>query len=92
MIVGYYFTEYDDINNDSEILIVLYMIKFPFYLIVIYYTFLTYRELKGIYIDYIQASIRAESHETARILDQNRNRTTLQGQNDPFEGTGYKLG
>jgi hypothetical protein len=52
-LVGSYFST-EDPSDDDTIYVILYMAVFPFYLVVIFYNFLAYRELKGLFIENIE--------------------------------------
>mmetsp|Transcript_19616 Transcript_19616/g.36085 ORF Transcript_19616/g.36085 Transcript_19616/m.36085 type:complete len:133 (-) Transcript_19616:178-576(-) len=46
-LVGSYFVKHDRIEGAHGVLVFFSLIKLPFYLVSVYYTFLSYRELKG---------------------------------------------
>lgn len=45
--VGSYFVDHDRIEGATGVLVFFSLIKLPFYLVSVFYTFLSYRELKG---------------------------------------------
>jgi hypothetical protein len=56
-VVGSYFVDHDRIEGAEGVLVFFSLFKLPFYLVSVYYTFLSYRELKGnlysaLYIEY----------------------------------------
>ena len=50
MLVGNYFAKNDKIESQYGVLLFFTMIKFPFYTLSIYYSFLAYRELKALFL------------------------------------------
>jgi hypothetical protein len=90
VMVGNYFSHTDPGSN-SSIYAYLYMVKFPFFLIVIYYSFLTYRELKGLYIEGC-ANGGLENYGTVANRAQPQRNEPPVDHIQPFQGTGYRLG
>ena len=93
IVVGDYFSENDASEDDFAILVVLYTIKFPFYLIAIYYTFLAYRELKGIFIEIIESPREGYGvmQNWYERREPPRRSPPPPPQTQPFSGTGYRL-
>ena len=94
MLVGNYFSENDPTDDDSGILIMLYMIKFPVYMLVIYYTFLGYRELKGLFIETVEIGGFGGYGAMEDWYDRRRRPPTPPPQPahpQPFTGTGYRI-
>lgn len=91
-IVGSYFSENSASDNDT-IYVILYMIKFPFFFVVIYYNFLAYRELKGLFIEAVeQGGIRNYgSMDTWYERNQRQEPPPPPPQPQPFSGPGYRL-
>jgi hypothetical protein len=56
LVVGYYFTTHTRIQRNDELYLAAIMLKIPFYVISVYYAFLTYRELKAITLEIIHGS------------------------------------
>ena len=90
VMVGNSFSHTDPGSNDS-IYLYLYMVKFPFFLLVIYYSFLTYRELKGLYIEGC-VSGGLENYGAAGSGRQLPRSEPPVDHIQPFQGTGYRLG
>lgn len=92
MLVGDYFSENDPTEDDYSIMVMLYMIKFPFYLAAMYYVFLSYKEFKGLFID----SLSQNPHENYGAMQNwyERRSTSSSNPTPPpaFTGTGYVLG
>ena len=95
LVVGDYFSENDVMEDNFAILVVLYMIRFPFYLVAIYYTFLAYRELKGLLIESIDRG-GAENYGAVQNWynrdSSNQREPPPPPSPQPFTGTGYRLG
>lgn len=93
-IVGSYFSSNDPSDSDT-IFVILYMLKFPFYLLVIYYNFLAYRELKGLFIEAVeQGGInRYGAMDTWYERNSQRNPPPPPPppEPQPFSGPGYRL-
>ena len=91
IVVGDYFSNNNPAEDDFAILIVLYMVRFPFYLVVVYYTFLAYRELKGLFIEHLEHGF--ENYGAMQNwYDRNNEHHHQAPQPQPFTGTGYRLG
>ncbi|OMJ91483.1 hypothetical protein SteCoe_5971 [Stentor coeruleus] len=93
MLVGNYFSDNNPTEDDFAILVLLYMVKFPFYLVAIYYVFLAYREFKGLFIE----SMSNVGYEGYGVMQNwyDRRQPSSQPpppQPQPFTGTGYRLG
>jgi hypothetical protein len=83
-ISGKYFAEHNILDN-SSIFMLIYLVKFPFYLVAIYYTFLAYREYKSLFISHFGPEVSENPQGLPREV-----RSTPPPQ--PFTGKGYKLG
>ena len=68
MSVGNYLTHNKDIENGVEILLFFALVKLPFYVITMFYCFLTYRELKALFLE-----VRDNENQQAMQM-MNRNR------------------
>jgi hypothetical protein len=69
------------------------MVKFPFYLVVMYYVFLAYKEFKGLFIE----SMSSGGYESYGVMQNWYDRRQSSSpppppQPQPFTGTGYRLG
>jgi hypothetical protein len=90
-IIGNYYSGNDD--DYSQILLIIFMLRFPFDLVAVYYCFLFYREVKGQYIEYVE-----QPHPQGYGVMQNwyevRNNPPppVASQPEPFTGQGYRLG
>jgi hypothetical protein len=89
VVVGNFFAG-ADFDGKGSIYGLLYMVKFPFFLLVIYYSFLTYRELKGLYIEGCDNG-GINSYGTSEERRNLRSEPPPQPI-EPFQGTGYRLG
>ena len=89
VVAGNYFAS-NDVAGQRSAYMFFYMVKFPFVLLVIYYTFLAYRELKGLYIEgCANAGVGGYGTTDERSV----RRAEPQAHNvEPFQGTGYRLG
>lgn len=50
-LLGNYFKDHDHIESQYGVFLTISMLKVPFYLITVYYSFLTYRELKAVFLE-----------------------------------------
>ena len=78
--LGNYFTNHNRIESQFGVYLTISMLKIPFYVVTMFYSFLTYRELKAIYIE---ISMGSDSHPAQNSSPQ---------QPQPFYGPGYVLG
>lgn len=96
LVVGNYFSENDPMEDDFAVLVVIYMVRFPFYLVAVYYTFLAYRELKGLLIESFerggQENYGAVQNWYNRSPNSNNREPPPPPPPQPFTGTGYRLG
>lgn len=89
VMVGNYYSSSND--GTSNIYMYLYMVKFPFFFLVIYYSFLTYRELKGLYIEgCVNGGL--ENYGTVHNERRAERNEPPVDHIQPFQGTGYRLG
>ena len=93
MLIGNYFAKHGKIESEYGVLLFFTMIKLPFYTISIYYTFLTYRELKALYMENIlgfaaQFLNRAPNNQEPGPAQEPRPQGN---QPPPFSGIGYRL-
>lgn len=51
--VGNYFSSHSEVNGFVGVVLFITLLKLPFYMISVFYTFLAYRELKALFIDAI---------------------------------------
>lgn len=91
MLVGTYFAG-NDPADDTTIYVLLYMVVFPFYLAVIYYNFIAYRELKGLFIENIERDgVRLYGAMDTWYERHNRPPPPPPRQPEPFAGPGYRI-
>jgi hypothetical protein len=88
VVAGNYFAS-NDLADKRSIYMFFYMVKFPFFLLVIYYSFLAYRELKGLYIE--GCTNAAAGYGTTEERSVRRAEPPPQNV-QPFQGTGFRLG
>jgi hypothetical protein len=102
MLVGNYFANNSRIETQYGVLLFFTMIKFPFYTLTIYYSFLAYRELKALFLGVMYSGIsefaqianpgvirggsNASSSNPSSSNNQVRNPSY-----QPFSGQGYQL-
>mmetsp|Transcript_4886 Transcript_4886/g.4765 ORF Transcript_4886/g.4765 Transcript_4886/m.4765 type:complete len:102 (-) Transcript_4886:89-394(-) len=93
MLVGDYFCDHSKIEGDHGVMVFFSMIKFPFYAISIFYTFLSYRELKGLFIEVTEGGGMGMSQLNMPVQAwQNARDPPRAPEQQPFQGTGYRLG
>ena len=92
MLVGNYFAEYGRIEGQYGAILFFTMIKFPFYTLSIYYSFLAYRELKALFLATIYGNISefSQSGSASRSNSVN-NSASRSNEHQPFSGQGYRL-
>jgi len=54
MFTGDYLADEKEVDDTYGVLVIIMLIKVPFYIVSIYYVFLAYRELKGLFIEAIE--------------------------------------
>mmetsp|Transcript_21960 Transcript_21960/g.21659 ORF Transcript_21960/g.21659 Transcript_21960/m.21659 type:complete len:102 (+) Transcript_21960:234-539(+) len=93
MLVGEYFTAHSSIEGQYGILVFVSMVKFPFYTLSIYYTFLCYRELKGLFIEVVEGGgAGILGNQAPAQAWQNARDPPRAPEPQPFQGQGYRLG
>lgn len=60
ILTGSYFTSNDDVSSPVGIIVCIMLFKLPFYVIAVYYVFLTYREIKALFIEAISSGQGAD--------------------------------
>lgn len=100
MLTGDYFAEEKEVDDYYGVLVLVMLIKVPFYIVSIYYVFLAYRELKGLFIEAIErgpipqpglgAGFRGAGYGAANYSQPPP--PPPQPRQEPFTGPGYRLG
>lgn len=60
IVTGNYFTVEDEVSGTVGVIVCIMLLKIPFYLVAIYYVFLTYREIKALFIEVISSGQGAD--------------------------------
>lgn len=81
MLIGNYFTKHGHIESEYGIILFFSMIKLPFYALSIFYTFLSYRELKALFME-IAMGMPGQFISSPPVAPP---------QNNVFSGPGYRI-
>jgi len=101
-VYGDFFMAGGNVSNAGDAFVVISMLKFPFYVVSVYYCFLGYRELKGLFIESMQEG-NMESMGGMYSAPWDQARGSGRGpapssapreppRPQPFQGRGYRLG
>lgn len=91
MLVGNYLAKNGKLENGDGILLFFTMIKLPFYIVTIYYCFLSYRELKALQMEAMSGSNSQVMQSFNRSWDEAPRRQDPPAP-QPYSGQGYRLG
>lgn len=99
ILTGSYFTDHDDVNSTTGIIVCIMLFKLPFYLIAAYYVFLTYREIKALFIEVINSGQGPEysglgfgGAQSSGYSQPPPQQPPQPSQPAPFTGRGYRVG
>lgn len=91
MLVGNYLAQNGKIDSGEGILLFIIMVKLPFYIVTMYYSFLAYRELKALFLEVVSNSNQQVMQSFSRSWDEQPARRDPPPP-APYSGTGYRLG
>mmetsp|Transcript_4563 Transcript_4563/g.6881 ORF Transcript_4563/g.6881 Transcript_4563/m.6881 type:complete len:176 (-) Transcript_4563:34-561(-) len=92
LVVGNYFTDESELDTQG-VLVIVSLVKLPFYLVSIYYAFLAYRELKGLFVENLQSGGLPQFYGAMQPERQPPQAPPQEPRGPrPFEGPGYRLG
>ena len=95
MLVGNYLAKNGKIESGVGVLLFFTLIKLPFYVMTMYYSFLAYRELKALFLEVAGASNQQNMQSFSRSWDDGSRRQDNPPPPQPpaaFAGSGYRLG
>ena len=92
MLVGNYLAKHGHLDSGTGVLLFFTMIKFPFYLITMYYCFLTYKELKALFMEIMVNDNQQVMQSFSRSWDEQEPRRPNPQPPQVFGGSGYRLG
>jgi hypothetical protein len=91
MLVGNYMAKHSGIESGAGVLLFLMMIKLPFYVIAMYYCFLSYKELKALLLEGLSSSGNMMM-QSFGSRDSAPSGPPANPPVQPFLGAGYRLG
>lgn len=92
MLVGNYLAKNGKIESGGGVLLFFTMVKLPFYILTMYYSFLAYRELKALFLEVSGASNQQAMQSFSRSWDQAPRSQGPPPPPAPFAGAGQRLG